>query len=373
MDIAHYRRAETAAHQALRNWRQGQSMLPIVFERVGFPVRVESVADLAPLTDTMQEGRFALYMTELGGLSSADEVPWLVSALVDYARFYAATFHAREVVLPLSTMMAHQALAIKLRPWINQNSRVLEIGAGCGYLPFFIKDRVRAYHQIETTESFYMLQHLVNAWCYRDRLQEAAFDSPPASVEPLTPSPSGESPSVMLDESEPGCAHWPWWLAGAPRGPFDVITSNANLSEMTDNALLGYADLIKRTLAPEGAFIVQCFGGGHENTTAQRMFDVLAGVGLKALFIAGRSPLVVGNGVFVRGQWDGSFGGAEEIRVMDDPRIRAMFQRDDVRDRVVLSTTDVAAMVQDALRGKGAESKPSGVAARLIGLLTSRA
>src|SRR5258706_12230783 len=100
MDIAQYRRAENAARRGLA-WRNGSEMLSVVFERIGFPVRVESTADLLQMIDTMQEGRFRLYMDELAGLSSSREVPWLVSALADYARFYAANFHSRQIRLPM--------------------------------------------------------------------------------------------------------------------------------------------------------------------------------------------------------------------------------------------------------------------------------
>ena len=61
MDITQYRRAENSARQELLNWRHGQAMLPIVFERVGFPVRVESTADLVQMIDTMQEWRVDPY------------------------------------------------------------------------------------------------------------------------------------------------------------------------------------------------------------------------------------------------------------------------------------------------------------------------
>jgi hypothetical protein len=352
MDVTQYRRAEKAARRALRSWRQSQMMNPVVFERNGFPSRIDSMADLLEMIDTMQEGRFDLYMKELGGLEAMREVPWFVAALTDFVRFFAATFHDSQVRLPLSTMLSHLALAIKLLPWITPDSRVLEIGPGCGYLPFLIKGRIRSYDQIETTECFYLLQQLVNHWCYGEQAREYAAEAPPARVEPLLPMGDYETPVVALDNADPHCAHWPWWLAAAAKGPFDVITSNANLSEMADNALCGYAELMRRTLTAEGVLIVQCFGGGHENTTSQRIFNVLAGVGLKPLFIAGRSPLVVGNGVFVRGEWDGSLSKDTpdgEIRIMDDPRIRAMFLRDGIKNRRVLSPSDVAAMVQDEL------------------------
>jgi hypothetical protein len=347
MDIAQYRRAETAAIQALGNWRHGQAMLPITFERVGFPVHVESVADLLQMVDTMQEGRFSLYMRELGGVTQ-DEVSLLVAALAEYAYFHAATFHGTQVPLPLSTMMAHLALMTKLRPWITRDSRVLEIGPGCGYLPFLIKGQVRSYHQIETTESFYMLQHLVNAWCYRDRARECAAEAAPARVHPLFATlPQDEIAVVDIADGEPEAIHWPWWLAGGTAGQFDVITSNANLNEMSETALSCYASLMQRTLAPNGALVAQCIGGG--STPVPRIYEVLANVGLKCLFLSGREPFVVHNAVFVPGPWDGPREG--EFVEMDDPKIRAMFVRDDARRRIY-SGPEVAEMVRAKLTSR---------------------
>src|SRR5271163_5024847 len=109
MDIAHYRRAEALARHVSPSWRHEQAQRPTAFAADGFPIRVESTADLLQITDSMHEARFQAYQEELGGLDE-DDVDLLVSALADYAAFAAATFHTDRVALPLSPMMAHLAL-----------------------------------------------------------------------------------------------------------------------------------------------------------------------------------------------------------------------------------------------------------------------
>ena len=59
------------------------------------------------------------------------------------------------------------------------------------------------------------------------------------------------------------CQHFPWWrLDDIPAQSYDVVTSNANLNEMTEEALKLYVHLIGKVLKRDGIIIVQCLGGG---------------------------------------------------------------------------------------------------------------
>ena len=265
MDIAHYRRSEALAQQISASWRQAEAHRPSVFLERGFPVRVESTADLLPLLDTMQEGRFEAYQRELGGLSAAD-VATLVDALCDYCRFFARHFHAERCALPLATMLAHYVLYTKLRAW-RRSSDILEIGPGCGYLTFFLRRHpdLQSYAQTESTESFYILQNLVADHCFGAAFVEhAALD--PVALRPLVlPAPflPAEPHIDVAIAREVRCHHWPWWRIGelAALG-FDIVTSNANLNEMSARAVAHYAQIIGRALRPDGALVIQDTGGG---------------------------------------------------------------------------------------------------------------
>src|SRR5271163_4913686 len=95
MDITAYRRAETAAISSLMSWRDLQAHRPVTFEFVGFPTRADSVMDLRPILDTMQEGNWDPIQREMGGLSKRD-VGDLVDALRSWREFAEATFGIRD-------------------------------------------------------------------------------------------------------------------------------------------------------------------------------------------------------------------------------------------------------------------------------------
>lgn len=275
MDTALYRRSETIAKQFASTWRVEQAHVPVTFGRVGFPTRVESIADLRQITDTMQEGRFDDYMAELGGLDDAD-LNLLVCALTDWARWFCQTFHAETCKLPFDTMLAHLVLYTKLRAWPESNG-ILEIGPGCGYLAFYLKQHkaLLGYSQIEVCESFYLMQASVNAWCF-DHVQEmAAIGGPVARDYDATFYPAG-----------PIARHYPWWELAAVQESFDIITANACLNEMTPQAFAHYLQIIKETLRPNGAVMAQCIGGGA--LTYDHIVEGFRAIGLTPKFAANR-------------------------------------------------------------------------------------
>src|SRR5687768_3314220 len=106
LDAIAYRASETSARRSIASWRLSNVHDPYVFQNVGFPVRADSVLDLAQILDTMQEGRFDSYVGELGGLTE-EEVEEFIGACLDYIDFYALTFQRPSVIVPLSTLMAH--------------------------------------------------------------------------------------------------------------------------------------------------------------------------------------------------------------------------------------------------------------------------
>lgn len=266
MDITHYRRSEALARQVMPSWRHAQTHRPHTFVAAGFPIQVDSSADLLQLLDTMHEARFPAFVAELGGFSDSD-LAVFVEALADYAAFFGAQFHARRCSLPLATMLAHYVLYRKLIAW-PRHATLLEIGPGCGYLSFFVArdPRIRRYDQIETTESFYLLQHRVNRHCFgRAAVEHAAIE--PDAIRPFVmPHPlQPDEPRVTVTlPVEARCHHWPWWrIADVAGARFDLVTSNANLTEMSEEAVRHYAVLIGHALEPDGAVVIQDMGGGR--------------------------------------------------------------------------------------------------------------
>jgi hypothetical protein len=350
MDITHYRRAETLARQSMTTWRAAQAHHPQLFESRGFPVRIECTADLLALTDTMQEDRFELYQRELGGLSVGD-VDSLVDALADYARFFTATFHTARAPLPFDTMLATYALYTKICGW-PEHGRILEIGPGCGYLSFFIKQHrpPLTYAQIEVVESFYMLQNLVNQHCFGRRHDEAA------ALDPAVPD------GLIVPAQPAACVHVPWWKIDHTRQQtYDIATCSAAFNEMSAPAVEQYAALLGDTMGPGGVLVVQDFGGGP--LPLEFIFGRLAEQGFRPLVLtAGHHSLafVVVNGVFVRAGhplYDTlPKDGHPRMSFPDHPDVQRMFLAGREQPRRLYTKAEIEALVGKAL------AKPDGSA-----------
>ncbi|MDR3516850.1 MAG: hypothetical protein P4M00_13625 [Azospirillaceae bacterium] len=307
IDIAAYRQAESIARQSLNSWRSVQAHHPVTFAGLGFPTSVETIRELSMFIDTMQENRFDPYMVELGGLSD-DEMRLFLSSLSSFVKWFTMTFGGGQIPIPLSTMIAHFALFRKLMAY-TPNARILEIGPGCGYLSFFLenRDKVTQYCQIEVTQSFYLLQHLINSFLYSENFVDRIVSRPTAPTAELLNQHNishYESEMTPTLHYSPGirCEHFPWWEMGelADRR-FDIITSNANFTEMTEAAFRSYVTLIARCLEPDGIVFAQCPGGGTlPITTVVRTFEALNfGVLLFASQV-NNQPLVVPNIILVR-------------------------------------------------------------------------
>src|SRR6266536_2891276 len=113
LDPNTYRSSERLAKARMSTWRFAQTHNLDHFEKVGFPVRVDSFQEIGPLLDSMQENRFDKYMRELGGLTG-QEYDLVSEACRQAVLFQLAYFPSRQPVLPASTLMANFCLYKKL-------------------------------------------------------------------------------------------------------------------------------------------------------------------------------------------------------------------------------------------------------------------
>ena len=267
LDIYSYRASESLAKQNIPSWRLSQTHTVDHFERIGFPVRVATPQELVQLLDTMQENRFDAYMDEIGGLDEND-LDLVIKACRDFVNFQLIYFPNSRPIVPLSTIMSTFALYDKLRNAVPNFRSVLEVGAGCGYLSFMLKyhKSLEDYSQTEACESFYLLQNFVNCHVFGAGFREHAFLPSGAAAQNTFSSPRPDlevSPAAPWPMPTKICHHYPWWRLGdlAEAGPkFQLVTSNANLQEFSEAALVDYLALFSKCLAPDGAFVVQCTG-----------------------------------------------------------------------------------------------------------------
>lgn len=382
MDAASYRLSETLAKRGMRSLRQTGIHAPEYFETTGFLTRVESMEDLVVLLDVMHNNRFDDFVAELGGLTEADMAA-LLDAFAEYARFFLTQFPSSEIPIPLSGMLSQYAIALKLRG-IPERKSVLEIGPGSGLLSFFLAQDpgIERYDQVEATESFYLLQSLVNRHVYGHRfIDHAQFDTRSAGLGGIDFDtmrqkhkdilPNYEAPSSLSVERSPRAEHFPWWrLQDVAARRYDVVTSNANLTEFNETALRYYAALFVNVLKPTGVFLAQCPGGGK--TSGDTAIRALLEVGLRPLVLAaryiGRNPkhpaalpegkqLVTANLVFVppgHPLYERASTGDQKLPIFDaeDPLTRGIFGYG--RDTgAVVSRSDLLSAIAERLGSLG--------------------
>lgn len=314
-----YRISERLAKAQMPTWRLAQTHAVDHFEKTGFPVRVSSLRELGQLLDTMQENRFDGYMQELSGLTES-EYALLIKACRDIVLFQLTYFSNRQPTLPLSTLLSAFTLYRKFRA-VDPNFRsVIEIGPGCGYLSFFLRQHaaLENYSQIEACESFYLLQSLVDVHCFPARFEERALMPAEAPVQDYF-SPAESRPAyteisraIRLNQKRPLCSHYPWWRIGElirRDRKFQIATSNANLLEFSAPALDDYLTLLREILAPDGVFIVQCTGLAASGTLAS-LTDLLWQKGFTTLMfaLAGKRIVAPGGSVGVMARLTGGPG-----------------------------------------------------------------
>lgn len=271
MDIASYRLSEALGRRAIRSIGQSAIHVPEAFDQATFPLRAECHEDLAAYFDAMPPERFDSFMREMDGLGEA-EVEEFSSGLVEFAKFFVANFNANRIPLPLSEMIAHYCAFRKLRS-VPERSCVLEIGPGSGHLPFFLVNdkNIKQYHQVDTAEVFYIIQNMINKFLFGHTfLDHAQIDHGHLGLGNIDAEKVNEIRNVytwleshdQLDISRsPRVEHFPWWKTGELfKHRYDVILSNANLTEFTKQARSYYAALASFTLKPTGVLIAQCAG-----------------------------------------------------------------------------------------------------------------
>lgn len=293
LDPAQYRREESRAKAQLPNWRLAQRHGATLFQRVGFPVRVDSLDELGMLLDTMQEGRFEAIQQELGGLTP-DEETLLVAALAEAVRFQLAHFGGRAPVLPLDTVTAMLAAYRKMQALAPNFRRVLEVGPGCGYLALFLARHaaLERYAAVEATESFYLLQHHLLAQLFGAGFREELCAS---SASAHFCAEAMAEPAALHSLPPVRATHHPWWRLGdlaRTESPalggtgFDLIACNAAMLEFDAPALRDYLALFTRVLAPGGLVFAQCFGFETPERDRQYLLAALREAGLAPAFLA---------------------------------------------------------------------------------------
>jgi len=271
LDINYYRHAEENAKNSLPTWLISKQFNLDIFEKEGFPVRLNNNQQLRQVFDTMQENRFDIYMKEMGGLTTKDLNLFLngLNHSIEFQRLY---FPKKKPILPLDTLMAFFTIYHKIYHLNTQAESILEIGPGCGFSAFFLNrfKNLKNYTYTDACESFYMLQNHINFFMLKgDFIQHAIEEDNNHAYtldEDIAYSNHGIEKELYFDiDKKAPCYYnaFPWWKLNdlnKSLTKFDIVTSNANLLEFDEGALNSYLSIIKNKLSHKGLFFVHCPG-----------------------------------------------------------------------------------------------------------------
>lgn len=271
LDINYYRFAEEKAKNSIPTWLISKRYNLDVFEREGFPIRLNNTQQLSQIFNTMQEERFDIYMKEIGGFC-ANDLSIFISALKKSIEFQRLFFPKKDIILPLDTLMAFFVIYKKIYG-LNPNAKtILEIGPGSGFSSFFLNifESLTNYTYTEACESFYILQNNINFFMFKEQFIQHAIENEddrtyflPEKFSYLSGSLEKELSITYAKKTKCNYNAYPWWrlndLANA-KVQYDIVTSNANLLEFSEGALNDYLSIIKKTISDNGMFFVHCPG-----------------------------------------------------------------------------------------------------------------
>ena len=274
IDIEEYRLQETIAMNSFSSWRARQPYILPTFEKYGFPSKYENLSRLRQFIDTFQEGRFDRYVSEDNGITEEEE-ELLITVILRNLLFQELTFSGKKQILPFDTAIASLKIfsrIINLKPSCKS---ILEIGPGSGFLAQFLYfSNIETYVGIEVCEVLYILQDLQFSHLFNRTFKQCVLDLeyghdilipnyPDINIEKY---PIENEYEIERQKEKDRFIHIPWWKIGKilnEKMKFDIITSNANLTEFSVLALNGYLDLMSKSLKDNGVLVVCCFGGGE--------------------------------------------------------------------------------------------------------------
>lgn len=295
LDIPTYRMYQELAKSQMPSWRLYQRHSVEFFFLSMLP-------QLRSMLDALHEGRFNRFMKEMGGLAEED-LNIFLDVCKDTIAFQRIHFPNFDPIVPLNNLIATLCIYRKIKALNPDFSSLLEIGPGCGYMPFFLKNNhavLENYTQIEAAESFYLLQNYIDEYLYGNRFAQHVYpndfklgDFHGAEIYNLNSESAERMDTITIDlPMESKIVHqYPWWQLGqlmSSEEKYEIIMSNANLMEFTPVALKDYLALIYAKLSSNGMLFVQCFGGGAWGSVEKvpDIIETLYKFGFAPLFLA---------------------------------------------------------------------------------------
>lgn len=285
IDINYYRQYETKAKDNIDTWVVAQKYNLDIFEKTGFPVRLANIHQTRQVFDTMHENRFQMFMDEIGGFTNY-ELKIFTDACIKNLEFQYTYFPKENSFIPLDTLMNTFVTYKKINALLPNINKIFEIGPGAGGFSFYLENfsDLKEYTYTDACESFYMLQNNINFFLFKDNFSqnvlEKNIDTSFIDNSNTNYAQGGLEERMYLpkiSDTSLKCNAYPWWKLGEfndNNSKFDIITSNANLTEFNEGALNDYLSIINNKLTDTGVFFAHCTGGGYSHgVTLQYLFD----------------------------------------------------------------------------------------------------
>jgi hypothetical protein len=292
IDPIAYRRIETSYKVSMpTSIRQAFSLE--VFEKCGFPTLVDSIVDLRPFLNTMQDGRFRKYYEELNGLSEFDS-QLFIFAVKKHFQVQQKYFPNKNPILPFDILISGLLVAKKLKYFVPNAKKILEIGPGVCQTSFFLKDylpNLENISYVEACQSFYILQSITLDHIFGERFLEHGHELSGEEIQWYTPNhfkdPSYGTIRCNDNSSDFIVSHYPYFKFPDIKkegNKYDLIMANACLNEISLSALDVYLSEIKRELISVGGYLFyQCPGGHHDG---RDIVKILNQHGFNPLFVS---------------------------------------------------------------------------------------
>jgi len=271
IDINYYRNKENQAKDSLQSWVLAQKYNLDIFEKDGFPIRINNIQQTKQIIDTMQENRFNAYMHELNGFN-AEDLSIFIQACIKHLEFQNNYFPAHKNFVPFDTLISAFAIFKKIKGINPKVEKILEIGPGAANFSFFLSNfsDLKEYTYTDSCESFYLLQNNINFFLFKDDFKQHVLKKEKNNCfrdkDNSIYSQGGLEEQVYIKNYKKynfKCNAYPWWELGKlskSTSKYDIVTSNANLLEFSEGALNDYLQIMNRKLKKEGMVFVQCLG-----------------------------------------------------------------------------------------------------------------
>lgn len=208
---------------------------PSGFEKIGYPIRVNSDDELWKYIDVMHELRLEEYYKEYG--ITYEEFELLKKITSDILNFSKKNFNksiiAKAPIINAINLYRQVDRLYKFNENSNDKPKIFEIGLGSGYLAAILHMNGYKVYGTDVTQGFYMFQNKFLNFISENNVYEMAYT---------------ENDFKKIKE---GIVHIPYWkLYDLKDNVFnvDIFVANGCLCEMSRNSLLYYLALSKEML-----------------------------------------------------------------------------------------------------------------------------